>query len=177
MSRLRQTRREKMRDEVQQEAEMDMTPMIDVVFLLIIFFLCIDFKTLEAKLPAYLPKDKGSQSFDEEPVEQLSLKIVCTNRGREVTRNPKKVGLAIDRPGLGKHVGQPPRPRVMLLAGLVPGEEMIPLGSFDPPDDLVRLILADQARQHNLEAADAVAVRNAKTHSQPEARIEGHRTD
>ena len=31
-----------------EEAKPNMTPMIDVVFLLIIFFLCIEFKTLEA---------------------------------------------------------------------------------------------------------------------------------
>ena len=89
MSRLRQSRREKMRDEVQEEAVMDMTPMIDVVFLLIIFFLCIDFKILEAKLPAYLPKDKGSQDTQVEPQEQLRIKIVC-EKGNEGTK--------IDRP-------------------------------------------------------------------------------
>ena len=99
MSRLRQSRREKMRDEVQQEAEMDMTPMIDVVFLLIIFFLCIDFKVLEAKLPAYLPKDKGSQTFDTEPIEQLSLKIVCTEWGTEITRRK-------DRPKIDPETGR-----------------------------------------------------------------------
>ncbi len=76
--------------DVQEEAKNDMTPMIDVVFLLIIFFLCIDFKTLEAKLPAYLPKDKGSQSTPEEPVEQLSIMIVMDRWGDEITRDPKK---------------------------------------------------------------------------------------
>ena len=90
MAGLRQTRREKMRDEVQKEAEMDMTPMIDVVFLLIIFFLCIDFKILEAKLPAYLPKDKGSQDFEVEPQEQLRIKIVCEDRGEEQLRPKRK---------------------------------------------------------------------------------------
>ena len=73
-------------DDAQEEADVDMTPMIDVVFLLIIFFLCIDFKTLEAKLPAYLPKDKGSQTTESEPVEQLSVKIICDNWGNEVAR-------------------------------------------------------------------------------------------
>ena len=53
---------------------MDMTPMIDVVFLLIIFFLCIDFKILEAKLPAYLPKDKGSQPEEELLVNKDKIK-------------------------------------------------------------------------------------------------------
>lgn len=70
----------------QEEAQMDMTPMIDVVFLLIIFFLCIDFRILESKLPAYLPKDSGSQTTQVEPIEKLSVQIVCTNWGTEVPR-------------------------------------------------------------------------------------------
>ena len=45
---------------VHDEIKMDMTPMIDVVFQLMIFFMCtIKFKTLEGKLTAYLPKDVG----------------------------------------------------------------------------------------------------------------------
>ena len=74
-----------------EEADMDMTPMIDVVFLLIIFFLCIDFKTLEAKLPAYLPTDRGSQSTPEEPVEQLSVRVECTAFGNRIPRKQKAV--------------------------------------------------------------------------------------
>ena len=68
-------------DDVQEEAKSDMTPMIDVVFLMIIFFLCIEFKILEAKLPAYLPKDKGSQATQVEPMEQLSIGIYVENAG------------------------------------------------------------------------------------------------
>ncbi|MHC5062676.1 MAG: ExbD/TolR family protein [Planctomycetota bacterium] len=79
----------KLMEEVEEEAEMNMTPMIDVVFLLIIFFLCIDFKILEAKLPAYLPKDRGSQTTETEPVEQLSLKIICDSWGEQELRRPK----------------------------------------------------------------------------------------
>ncbi len=67
-----------------------MTPMIDVTFLLIIFFLCIDFKTLEAKLPAYLPKDRGSSSKADVPIEQLSIRIVNDVWGREVPRHPDR---------------------------------------------------------------------------------------
>lgn len=67
----------------QEEAKPDMTPMIDCVFLMIIFFICIDFKTLEAKLPAYLPKDKGSSSAKVEPQEQLSVGVHVQNKGTQ----------------------------------------------------------------------------------------------
>ena len=73
-------------DDVQEDAKLDMTPMIDVVFLLIIFFLCIDFRILEAKLPAYLPNDRGSSPENQEPLEQLRVKIVLDNWGTKVER-------------------------------------------------------------------------------------------
>ncbi|MHC4079148.1 MAG: ExbD/TolR family protein [Planctomycetota bacterium] len=73
-------------DEVQEDTKMNMTPMIDVVFLLIIFFLCIDFRILEAKLPAYLPKDFGGSPHPEEPQEQLRIKIVLDEWGTRVDR-------------------------------------------------------------------------------------------
>ncbi len=78
--------KERLQEAVEEEAKMDMTPMIDCVFLLIIFFLCIDFKILEAKLPAYLPKDVGTHTTDVEPQEKLNLKIVCTKWGQEIAR-------------------------------------------------------------------------------------------
>lgn len=78
--------RERLQEAVEEEAKIDMTPMIDVVFLLIIFFLCIDFKVLEAKLPAYLPKDVGAHTTEVEPQEKLSVRIVCDNKGEEKTR-------------------------------------------------------------------------------------------
>ena len=74
-------------DDAQDEAKMDMTPMIDAVFLLIIFFLCIDFKVLESKLAAYLPKDKGSQNERIQPQEQLPVQIVVTQVGTKTYRN------------------------------------------------------------------------------------------
>ncbi len=52
---------------------MEMTPMIDVTFLLLIFFLCtIKFKILEGKIPAYLPKDVGVNAT---PIDKELLKI------------------------------------------------------------------------------------------------------
>ncbi|MBM3974628.1 MAG: hypothetical protein FJ301_11065 [Planctomycetes bacterium] len=83
-------------DDAQEEVKGDMTPMIDVVFLMIIFFICIDFKVLESKLPAYLPKDKGSQSTVVEPQDQLSVRIHVDTDG---TKDYSKSG-----PGAGPGV-------------------------------------------------------------------------
>ena len=58
----------KKKDLGRDECEMEMTPMIDVVFLLLIFFMCtLRFKTLEGKLAAYLPRDAGVNPWQVEP--------------------------------------------------------------------------------------------------------------
>ncbi len=52
------------------EPVLEMTPMIDVTFQLLIFFMCtIKFKVLEGKLAAYLPKDVGVNTSPAEPIE------------------------------------------------------------------------------------------------------------
>jgi len=66
------------------EAELDMTPMIDVTFLLIIFFLCLEFKTLEGRLSANLPKDVGVNKSPAEPMEKLDIRITNVSWGTEV---------------------------------------------------------------------------------------------
>lgn len=56
-----------------EETTLDMTPMIDVTFQLLIFFLCnIKFKLLEGKLPTFLPKDVGVNAT---PIDKLLEKI------------------------------------------------------------------------------------------------------
>jgi biopolymer transport protein ExbD len=58
------------------KAELSMTPMIDVTFLLLIFFMCAcKFKTFEGKLAAYLPKDKGLQNYKIEE-QELPIKVL-----------------------------------------------------------------------------------------------------
>jgi biopolymer transport protein ExbD len=43
-----------------EEVRLSITPLIDVTFLLLIFFMCaMKFKTLERKVAAFLPKDRG----------------------------------------------------------------------------------------------------------------------
>jgi len=51
--------------DVGEKPELQMTPMIDVTFLLLIFFLCsIRFRLLDGKLSAYLPRDRGVNVSD-----------------------------------------------------------------------------------------------------------------
>lgn len=84
----------------QEEYKPDMTPMIDVVFLMIIFFICIDFKVLESKLPAFLPKDKGSSNDIVAPKEQLSLKVYVDKDGNKTYKagGPNMVNPNTKRP-------------------------------------------------------------------------------
>lgn len=60
----------------------DTTPMIDCVFLMIVFFVCCDFVQLEGKLPAWLPRDHGGSS-KVEPVTMLLVEVHCDARGTE----------------------------------------------------------------------------------------------
>lgn len=72
-----------------EEAELEMTPMIDVTFLLLIFFMCtIKFKTLEGKLAAYLPKDVGVNASDAEPKEKIDIYIRMEKPGHRVLAKP-----------------------------------------------------------------------------------------
>ena len=72
--------------EMQNEKhELEMTPMIDVTFLLLIFFMCtLKFKTLEGKLAAYLPKDVGVNSNDSEPIEKVEILLQVQNEGNKL---------------------------------------------------------------------------------------------
>ena len=66
-----------------------MTPMIDVVFLLIIFFLCIEFRVLEAKVPVYMPRKHGTDKAFVEPEEELRISIECIESGTRIPRPGK----------------------------------------------------------------------------------------
>jgi biopolymer transport protein ExbD len=68
-----------------EKHEMQMTPMIDVTFLLLIFFICtIKFKTLEGKLSAYLPGDVGVHPIVSPLVEKTELLIRVREEGTKL---------------------------------------------------------------------------------------------
>jgi biopolymer transport protein ExbD len=59
----------------QEKQELNLTPMIDISFLMIIFFMCLPFKTLEGKLQAFLPTDKGINPTPEEPPIEIKVSV------------------------------------------------------------------------------------------------------
>ncbi|MCK5943787.1 MAG: biopolymer transporter ExbD, partial [Planctomycetes bacterium] len=88
--------------ESDEEQKSDMTPMIDVVFLLIVFFLCIEFKVLESRLDAFLPTDRGSAPTRVDVQEQLVVRVHVADPGTEVRPEHAR---AVD--------GRPPRFRLV----------------------------------------------------------------
>lgn len=79
--------------ELQSEVvEMEMTPMIDVVFLLLIFFIVtLKFKVLEGKLTAYLPKDVGVNTSEAEPIEKVAILLRPRVEGTKLSADRKSV--------------------------------------------------------------------------------------
>jgi biopolymer transport protein ExbD len=80
------------------ESTLEMTPMIDVTFLLLIFFMCtLKFKTLEGKLLAYLPKDVGVNQTEAEPIEKVEITLRVLQEGTKL--DPRGQGRWEGRPG------------------------------------------------------------------------------
>ncbi|MBF0243969.1 MAG: biopolymer transporter ExbD [Planctomycetes bacterium] len=80
-----------------EEVRLDFTPMIDVVFLLIIFFILMPPKEMEGQLQSWLPREGGS-SASPDPLDQpfnLSLRSRANNEDieTEVFFNMKLVGV------------------------------------------------------------------------------------
>jgi len=74
-----------LRELASEECKLEMTPMIDVTFLLLIFFMCtIKFKTLEGKLEAHLPKDAGPGPTAQPALESLEVRVEVVAPGRKV---------------------------------------------------------------------------------------------
>ena len=79
-----------LQDLQEDNADLEMTPMIDVTFLLLIFFMCtLKFKTLEGKLNAFLPKDVGVNTAPAEEKEKSKSSSESAIRG---TRSPPMAG-------------------------------------------------------------------------------------
>jgi len=77
-----------------EELKLEMTPMIDVTFLLLIFFMCtLKFKTLEGKLAAYLPKDVGVNTTQSEPIPKVEITLRVVQAGKKYNPRGEAYGL------------------------------------------------------------------------------------
>ncbi len=76
------------RELTNQKAALELTPMIDVSFLILIFFMCLPFKTLEGKLLAYLPTDKGINPIPQPPPNEIMVSVHIMARNE----TPRKWG-------------------------------------------------------------------------------------
>ncbi len=74
---------------VEEEVELDMTSMIDVVFLLLIFFMCtLKMITVEGQFSTYLPKDQGTAAAQTPPeIDKLKIRIVMKGEYKAGVRN------------------------------------------------------------------------------------------
>lgn len=61
---------------MKEEPEINLTPMIDVVFLLLIFFMLQKFRTFEKKLPSELPLDQGMFVTEPKELKQLRFELL-----------------------------------------------------------------------------------------------------
>ncbi len=111
----------------ERELKMEMTPMIDVTFLLLIFFMCtLQFKTLEGKLEAFLPREGVNPEEEIQQVENVHVLV----------KAPSDPAVARD---LSYRVG----PRTLSSLGAVQAR-------------LERLHAADEGRTLAIEAAGPV---------------------
>ncbi len=114
---------------LEEEVKLSMTPMIDVTFLILVFFMCtLQFKTLSAKMLAFLPTDTGlapNQGPTEEPV-RISLRVVDADRDLDVAQRRVILG----RPGV------PAFGRFLPIAQQPTEQKRVPI---DPPEALTRL--------------------------------------
>jgi biopolymer transport protein ExbD len=88
-----------------EEVKLSITPLIDVTFLLLIFFMCaMKFKTLERKVAAFLPKDRGLAPTLERPEEKqpiaIELKRTDTETQTRVWLHDQQLG--IDKDGFDR---------------------------------------------------------------------------
>ena len=80
--------------------KLEPTALIDVTFLLLVFFLCtIRFKTLEGKLLGYLPKGAGPDVTVDQVVPPVEVRIMVAEPGRRVFASGSDRGQTWSDPG------------------------------------------------------------------------------
>lgn len=122
-------RRKRGREVPDGEVKIELTPMIDVTFLILVFFLCtLQFKTLEGKLTSYLPRDEGLTTGKPIELEDVELVLeVPSEGGVNLARPVGERRVVISHRGATAPFGA--------ILGFTPGAEgKAQAMRFDPPD-------------------------------------------
>lgn len=150
-------KREGMADRIKDEIKLDLTPMIDVTFLILIFFMVtLKFKTLEGKLVSYLPTDKGLSSAQQDVLiedAEIILTVPKANGNWDRPQDQKEVVFLHrgNNTPLGKVVGMTVRE----------GDEKNPTLHFEPADTMNRV------REYLKRIRDTSEEAKAKINSDP----------
>ena len=132
-----------------EESGLSLTSMIDVTFLLLVFFLLtIQFRTLDGRLSAYLPKGEGARPEDVTRQLDVEVTVRVAEAGRRVAPGTSRSWSGEGRFELeGRVVHYAVGPRVHAdPAGLL--------------EDLAALRRADPDRKVKIEAGSAAVVQD-----------------
>jgi biopolymer transport protein ExbD len=148
-----------LRDLADEKHDLEMTPLIDVTFLLLVFFLLtIRFKTLEGKLSAYLPSDAGAAptQLDPPPRVDIGVRVLVPGERRDPidTARPWK--------GHGRYE----------FVGRVVGYRVGPRESSDPRELEARLA---ELRRQNPERSVTIDARPGTIYSEVVAALDAAR--
>lgn len=83
----------------------DMTSMIDIVFLLLIFFILMPFKSVESRIESHLPKNEGIAISKAEKIDKIDIKIKVDKNATLDLRSFSGVTIAINGQKLTSFLG------------------------------------------------------------------------
>lgn len=83
----------------------DMTSMIDIVFLLLIFFILMPFKSVESRIESHLPKTDGIAISKIEKIDKIDIKIKVDKNAVLDLRSFSGVTIAINGQKLNSFLG------------------------------------------------------------------------
>ncbi|MEN8150119.1 MAG: biopolymer transporter ExbD [Planctomycetota bacterium] len=89
------------KDHDSPEVKLQITPMIDVTFLLLIFFMLLPFRSLERKVAAYLPLEKGITSTDTRVPDPPKISVVLHRKKDEPQTRVKLLDTMVGRGEFG----------------------------------------------------------------------------
>ena len=87
-----------LREQFEGAEKANLTPLIDVAFLILIFFMCLPFRNLDGKLAPFLPRESGWE-VGERPPEAFRIQVHIVGRDEQSRAwGPKNRRLSVTAP-------------------------------------------------------------------------------